>query len=51
MGVAAGAAVSEAIREIVAFPFYALGWIVGEVARALAWMRDALIAGYKDGRE
>ena len=41
---------SEALGEIAAFPLYAAGWVGGLVVRVLAWARDALIVGYRDGR-
>lgn len=40
----------EALGELAAFPPYALGWLAGVVVRGWAWLRDAVIAGYRDGR-
>jgi hypothetical protein len=40
----------EVLHDMAAFPLYAAGWVVGLVARFLAWCRDAMIAGYRDGR-
>lgn len=40
----------EALHEVAAFPLYAVGWFAGVVTRFFAWCRDAVIAGYRDGR-
>lgn len=40
----------SALLDVAAFPLYAAGWIGGIVMRFLAWCRDALIVGYRDGR-
>ena len=50
LGLATSAEMREAIHEVVAFPLYAVGWLAGLVVRALVWCRDAIIAGYIDGR-
>lgn len=42
--------VSEALHELAALPLYVVGWLAGVAARFLAWCRDVLIAGYRDGR-
>jgi hypothetical protein len=36
--------------EIAAVPPYLCGWLVGVVARGLAFLRDAIVAGYRAGR-
>ena len=41
---------SEVMSEVAAFPLYALGWVGGVIVRGVAWARDALIVGYRDGR-
>ena len=40
----------EILADIAAFPMFAVGWVAGTVVRLLAWARDAVIAGYRDGR-
>jgi len=39
------------LHDLAAFPLYATGWVAGVVARFGAWCRDAVIAGYRDGRK
>ena len=46
-----GAAVREALIEVIAFPFYGTGWLVGLFVQLGAFCRDAIIAGYQDGRK
>jgi len=41
----------NALRELAATPFYAAGWLFGTIVRGLAYLRDAAIAGYRDGRK
>ena len=36
--------------EVAAFPLYAIGWLAGVTVHFLAWCRDVVIAGYRDGR-
>lgn len=40
----------DAIRDVVLFPLYAAGWAAGVVVRCLAWCRDAVVIGYREGR-
>ena len=40
----------DAIRDVVLFPLYAVGWVAGFVARGLAWCWEAVRLGYEDGR-
>ena len=40
----------DAIANVLAFPLYALGWLAGVVIRFIAWCRDAIVVGYRDGR-
>jgi hypothetical protein len=42
--------VKDVLHDIAAFPLYAAGWLAGVAIRFLAWCRDAIIAGYRDGR-
>ena len=40
----------DAISDVAAFPLYLLGWLSGVVIRFIAWCRDAVVVGYRDGR-
>jgi hypothetical protein len=40
----------DALANVVAFPLYAAGWLCGIVVRGVAWCRDAVKVGYRDGR-
>lgn len=40
----------DVLHEVAAFPLYLAGWMAGVVVRFFAWCRDAVIAGYRDGR-
>jgi len=40
----------SAIMDVIAFPFYGVGWLFGIVVRALTWCREAAILGYDDGK-
>ena len=41
----------DILQELAALPFYAAGWLFGTIMRGLAYLRDAAIAGYRDGRK
>jgi len=40
----------DAIRDVVLFPLYVVGWVAGFIARGLAWCWEAVRLGYEDGR-
>ena len=40
----------SAIMDVIAFPFYGVGWLLGIMVRALAWCREAAMLGYDDGK-
>lgn len=40
----------DAIRDVVLFPLYVVGWVAGFVARSLSWCWEAIRLGYEDGR-
>jgi len=40
----------SAVTDVIAFPFYGVGWLLGIVARALTWCRAAIALGYDDGK-
>ena len=40
----------DAVQNIIAFPFFAMGWLIGNGVRGLVWLKDAIILGYMDGR-
>jgi hypothetical protein len=42
--------VRDALANVAAFPLYVAGWLAGVVVRFLAWCRDAIVVGYRDGR-
>jgi hypothetical protein len=35
--------------EVIASPFFGVGWLVGALVKLGAFCRDATIAGYRDG--
>lgn len=38
------------VHDVIAVLPYAVGWLVGVIVRGLAWLRDAIVAGYEAGR-
>lgn len=45
-----GERMKDAIRDVLLFPLYLVGWLAGFVARGLAWCWEAVRLGYEDGR-
>jgi len=40
----------QALIEIGTLPFYGAGWLAGRIVRLAMWLRDAIKAGYREGR-
>lgn len=42
--------IRQAAPNLVAWPFFAIGWLVGSLVQLIYWLRDALSVGYRLGR-